>query len=170
MPTPQEYRAYFFGNGYLSSIQHGIQAQHATTRMFIKYFYDSSTRQQVLMDYGQYDETSILLNAGYSSEIRDLIRFFDTSQNPYPWCEFFESQDALDGALTTVGIILPKGIHEASKLIRQGEIDPEVMKINGVVAYSEVIAPDGTSKMVSYDVTKWEADMILRLNKYPLAG
>ena len=109
-------RAYFFGNMYLSSIQQGIQAAHVTAELFMKAH--SEDGNMYLIDWANNHKTMILLNAGYSEELRRLIEFFDTTDNPYPWAYFNEGQDALDGALTCVGIVLPEKVYELSSYLR----------------------------------------------------
>lgn len=113
-------RAYFFGNMYLSSIQQGIQAAHVTAELFMKPH--SEDGNIYLLDWANNHKTMILLNAGYSEEIRRLIEFFDTADNPYPWASFNEGDDALDGALTCVGIVLPEKIYKLSAYLRQAPI------------------------------------------------
>ena len=116
----QETRAYIFGNMYLSSIQQGIQAAHVITNMFAEYK-NRSKRKNMLYRWASKDKTIVLLNGGRSTDLRHLATFFDDNRkNPYPWSEFFEDEDSLDGALTSVGIILPERIYEGAKCIREG--------------------------------------------------
>ena len=156
-------RAYFFGNMYLSSIQQGIQAAHVVAEMSLKYSAEASTRGPgPFNDWAENHKTMVLLNAGYGEEIHDLVRFF--GQGQYHWASFNEGQDALDGALTCVGVILPEKIYELSKLIR----DPDEFKIieHRVVNSGEwVCNADGDI----WDYTKWEWDLVKRLNDYGLA-
>ena len=104
-------RAYFFGNMYLSSIQQGIQAAHATHEMFTKYR-NQITPEKVLYDWAIDHKTMILLNGGYAETIQELVFFFERQpghlQCDYPFAPFYEEKASLNGALTTVGIILPK--------------------------------------------------------------
>ena len=104
-------RAYYFGNMYLSSIQQGIQSAHVTAEIMLKYVtvtgsYEITDDPKRIMawDWAKNHKTMILLNGGYSENIHNLIEFFDTRENPYPWADFYEGQDALDGALTCAGI------------------------------------------------------------------
>ncbi len=171
----QELRAYFFGNMYLSSIQQGIQAAHTVAEMFSKYTWVTEDYELnieptriILYDWAEKHKTMVLLNAGYSEEIRDLTRFFMKPDNPYPCSYFEEGEDALDGALTCAGIILPDTIYGASAAIRNGLLLPESIEESGLVEY---IGMDelGTELDISYPVSKWEYQLILRLNNYGLA-
>lgn len=149
-------RAYFFANMYLSSIQKGIQTAHVIANMFVKYGEQDTQKSQILYDWAAVHKTIIILNAGYSEEIRNLLYFFSSEQNPFPYASFNEGQDALDGALTCAGIILPEEIYGASKELREG---------NGY------LAGKGGQGMVynGYELSQYELELALRIDKYGLA-
>ena len=107
----QKYRAYFFTNMYLSSIQNGIQPLHATHTFFTKYKL-ASFKRDMLFEWAEGEPTVIVLNGGYSSALREIHHILDESK--YPVVKFRESSDALEGALTCVGIILPSYMWETS--------------------------------------------------------
>ena len=112
-------RAYFFGNMYLSSIQQGIQAAHVVAEMFrIEDDGDDEGPRKILHEWADDHQTMVLLNAGYSEEIRKLAELFNMGDNPYPWATFAESEEALDNALTCIGIILPVKIYETARMLR----------------------------------------------------
>lgn len=145
-------RAYFFGNMYLSSIQQGIQAAHVVHELFIKYP-ESAHQHSILDHWAKEHKTMVLLNAGYSDEIRSLVTFFNTTENPLPWAKFHEGKDSLDGALTCVGIILPEEFYEAAKEVRAG-----------VPIVDSWTLPNWTKLQ-----TDWERTFAIRLNNYGLA-
>ncbi len=153
-------RAYFFGNMYLSSIQQGIQAAHVVAEMFVKYGNMPSTGPEgnqgwnILNHWASEHKTMVLLNAGYSDEIRSLIQFFETVDNPLPWAYFNEGQDALDGALTCVGIIIPEEFYEGAKELRTFGT-PLLAQMNG----------PNYAKLQN----RWEWAFAERLNNYGLA-
>lgn len=157
-----ELRAYFFGNMYLSSIQQGIQAGHVIAEIAVKEVYD---RESLFFQWAEFHKTMVLLNAGYGEEIHDLEKFFQNRQNTYPWAGFEESVAALDAAKTCVGIILPDTIYNASRLVREGVLDPTLIRTTGRIRYLD----DEKEQEVDYEVSKWEFDMIMRLNNYGLA-
>ena len=101
-------RAYFFGNMYLSSIQQGIQAGHVIGEMSVKY---GANPDSMFSEWAKDHKTMILLNSGMSSNLSDIVKHLSKSDNPFNWAPFFESREALDGALTSVGIILPEEIY-----------------------------------------------------------
>lgn len=150
-------RAYFFGNMYLSSIQQGIQSAHVLAEMYNKYvFPDGCQEYFILENWAKEHKTMVLLNAGYSEEIHSLVSFFDTKDNPLPWAKFHEGKDALDGALTCVGIILPEEFYEGAK---------ELKNLGG--PYGAIMDQQGTHfKKLQ---PGWEQAMAMRLNNYSLA-
>lgn len=112
---------------YLSSLQCGLQSAHVVAEMFIKYPYVGSKHAEGLAFESPYflhewatdHKTMILLNGGYSESLHTLVEFFNTKDNPYPWAKFHEGQDALDGALTCVGIILPEKIYSNVEIVAE---------------------------------------------------
>lgn len=158
-------RAYFFGNMYLSSIQQGIQAAHATAEMFVKYDNTDNPEFSILDTWARDHKTMVLLNAGYSQEIHNLCTFFSEQNNPFPWAPFRESRESLDGALTTVGIILPEEIYNAAKALREGpKGDPMQLLTQAVKGDMSGLDPWN-----SYKPTMWEQELAARLNNYGLA-
>lgn len=152
-------RAYFFGNMYLSSIQQGIQSAHVVSELFIKYSDPNKPNYHPLHEWANNHKTMVLLNAGYSEELRSLHKFFNESDNPYPWAQFHESKQALDSAFTCIGIILPKRIYNTSKVCREKRWNLFLLKF-GVL---------GKLLGLSTNLSTWEAELINKLNKYGLA-
>lgn len=109
----QELRAYFFQNFYLQGIHAGIQAQHTMAEMFVKYIMGSE--KEMLLDWAQNHKTTIVLNGGMSGDLQAIVDLLSSPQNTYPWAFFKETEYALNGALTNVGIILPERIYNHDK-------------------------------------------------------
>lgn len=109
----KNYRAYFFTNMYLSSIQNGIQSAHTLHEMFIKYGIPSD-KKLAMLDWAMDDKIIIVLNGGYSSNLEEIDQVFKDAEAlgecGHPFASFRESDDALGGALTCVGIVLPEYI------------------------------------------------------------
>ena len=177
-------RAYFFGNMYLSSIQQGIQAAHATHELFIKYN-QPGRAQAYLLDWATDHKTMILLNGGYAATIQELVDFFGEQDGPYglyPFAPFYEEEASLNGALTTVGIILPEKIYLVAAAIRAespGHYDFEDGQASRAYTTREKIWNDGEitigpgntlgfdiDKDLTLSYTKWEAQLIDRLNQF----
>ncbi len=166
-------RAYYFGNMYLSSIQQGIQAAHVPHEPFTKYPrmhpHSAGATENYLWEWAENHKTMVLLNAGYGDEIRSLVEMFDTRRNPYPWVDFHEGQDSLDGALTCVGIILPEKIYHTGAHLRSLSWRDRADAIAYVINNGEIKIEDDEGKGVTYELSKWEFDFIQRLGNYGLA-
>ena len=168
-------RAYFFGNMYLSSIQQGIQAAHATHELFTKYSEPSFARS-TLFDWAEFHKTMILLNGGYAATIQELVNFFAEqgdhtvkhTVSQYPFSPFYEELASLNGALTTVGIILPEKIYLVAAAIRT---DCDWLRDHIWENGELTISPENTlgfdiDKDIILSYTKWEARLIDRLNGF----
>lgn len=124
-------RAYFFLNMYMSGIHAGIQAQHCTAEMFRKY----DCIHCSLHDWADNDKTTILLNGGNQDNLRTILHYM--VQSEYPHAHFRESKEALNSALTCIGIILPE------KMFRYREWELPVAEVCDLEEYTH-IASDGT--------------------------
>ena len=165
-------RAYFFGNMYLSSIQQGIQAAHVVHELFVMYPSPTpvlregqqiylDTPSKTLYDWAIEHKTMILLNGGYSENLRRLETLFEDSNDNYPWTVFHEGEDALDGALTCVGIVLPEKIYVTADMVRKDVVGDEQL-FDGVVFNPEDPA-------IEWSFSRWEIKLIHELNNYSLA-
>lgn len=107
-----EYRCFFFGNFYFSSIQQGIQAQHCQRRMAVKYFLDKpdTPERKLYEEYARHHETVVLKNGGDDDAMQDVLTLMHHAQNELPW-DFFIEPGAGE-ALTTIGVVVPSRIYE----------------------------------------------------------
>lgn len=156
-------RAYFFGNMYLSSIQNGIQSAHVVGELVVKYRPTPQriavAQWKILIEWMDKHKTMVLLNAGYGEELHSLHKFFNETDNPYPWAPFHESKEALDGAFTSIGIVLPERIYNTSKVCREEGWNPFLLKSGAL----------GRTRGLPTDLSTWEAELVNRLNQYGLA-
>jgi hypothetical protein len=126
-------RMYFFTNMYTAGIHAGIQAQHCTADMFVKHdgyeepnLYEGAYTPQeiskheeelkvsaILFDWAHHHKTTILLNGGYHSNLLRITELLSCVDNPYPWSYFCESKEALNGAMTSVGVVVPEKVYNA---------------------------------------------------------
>lgn len=119
-PAPETLlRAYFFGNMYLKSIQQGIQAAHVVTKMFLKHGLTygpnfDNRAYQTLHDWAEHGVTKILLDGGYQDNIADVYKVFEhvCPLLGLPFAKFHEEQAALNGALTSAGVVVPEEIYK----------------------------------------------------------
>ncbi len=109
-------RLYCWGNMYMSSIQQGIQSLHCLSEMYVKYtpLIDAWDGGKSLWDWAQNHKTVIVLNAGEMSALEKVEDLMSEVANPYPWALWRESKDAINGALTNVGVILPERMYKAA--------------------------------------------------------
>lgn len=166
-------RFYGFGNYYLSSLQQGLQAAHSVADMFMKYQYsedDVPSRQRVLLEWTAVHKTMVLLNGGNSAELYDLYGFFNDYNNPYPYINFYEDVQSLNGALTYVGIILPEKIYKTAALVRN--VPDAVTSVNSLTSFlSNQKLSDALTNAIedTFEISEWEHELIKRLNTYSLA-
>ena len=107
-------RAYFFGNYYLSHVQHGVQSVHTVSEMFVKYKEKDNVQSKTLYDWAENGKTVVFLNGGNSGALQTLKNMFLSEHNPFPWSSFHEDTVSLNGALTNVGIVLPECLAKAN--------------------------------------------------------
>jgi len=173
-------RAYFFGNMYLSSIQQGIQSAHTIAEMSVKYYCAMDGGDEtgsLFYEWASYHKTMILLNGGYSENLHELVSFFDSDSNPYPWAYFHEGRDALDGALTDVGIVLPEKIYETARLFRQFRTNygDKLCPKSIVKKYGTLVIEPNNEWGIECDSTfewtfnQWEVALCEKLNEFGLA-
>jgi hypothetical protein len=105
-------RAYFFQNFYLQGVHAGIQSQHTTAEMFVKYLADSKNKD-MLYEWAMQHKTTIVLNGGMQSDLEGIE--YTLTYCRWPWASFREDQRALNGTLTNVGVILPEYIYETPR-------------------------------------------------------
>jgi hypothetical protein len=149
---------------YLSPIQKGIQSAHLTHDLFVKYKdYADVEMKTTLFDWAENHKTMIVLNGGYSSTLEDLHLSLCDSRNPYPFTHFKESDEALGGALTCVGIVLPEKIYETAALIRKDPTLIEMITNDGFVSAVYTGADE------DWSFNGFELKLIQELNNYSLA-
>lgn len=111
-----EYRGYFFGNFYLSQIQQGIQAAHVIQNMADRYNnFKSDMASHAFLRWMSIDKTMILLNGGAHLDLKNLIsnlNLLTRQGTQYPVGYFEEEESALNGAVTSVGIVLPERVYD----------------------------------------------------------
>jgi len=170
---------------YLSSIQQGIQSGHVISEMFVKYspgFNDDSSGQyDMLYDWADNHKTMILLNAGYGENIHELEAFFEGTlgapgvtrlsevydgYSPYPFGIFHESDEALCGAATCFGIILPPKIYEGCNAMRKVGRDKRSDEFQ-LFKRERILVLEGSPAEVQYN--EWEVELMQRLGKFRLA-
>lgn len=125
-------RLYSFQNFYFAGIHAGIQTAHTIARMSQKYsmnegfvnLADEHELQagELLGQWAKRDggETIIVKNGGMAGDLRDLKQFLESTEHPYPFDYFNESQYAADGCLTNVSLVVPERVWKAADALRAG--------------------------------------------------
>jgi hypothetical protein len=152
-------RAYYFGNMYMSSIQQGIQALHATSEMYLKYSIRGKLTTDIvgekqrsdLHEWGMLHKTVVLLNGGDHAALIKIADFINNEDNPYAWAEWNEGDPDLNGAMTCVSIVLPARIYESAKELRRPP------------RYRD-------KSLIATDLTDWELAFVEVLNGCRLAS
>ena len=142
-------RIYTFSHNYLNVKQQLIQAMHATVELFNRFekidlieygmatgdnppvhIATMSKQAEVLYDWSKNHKTHIALNGGNSVEMKELAIILANEENPYPSAQF--NEEDIDDMLTSIAIVLPEKIYEASALLR----NKEVHFVGGVLSVS----------------------------------
>jgi hypothetical protein len=104
-------RLYAFTNMYMEGIHAGIQTAHALGELYNKYgMYPKEPEFAKLEDWSKNHKTIYIYNGGLSSMLWDryqALREF-TLQFGLPIARFYESKEALNGALTAVALVVPE--------------------------------------------------------------
>lgn len=113
-------RFYSFTNLYTAGIHAGIQTAHAVHEMQRKYadiakWTDEGKEKLYTYDYwAQHHQTIIVKQAGYSSSLDELYGELNDLGKVLmlPSVRWKESKQALNGATTAVGIIVPASVYK----------------------------------------------------------
>ena len=107
-------RFYSFTNMYTSGIHAGIQSAHAVHEMMTKYMSrHDDPKYKRFLDWAHNHKTMIVKQAGYHSSLNSL---YDELKESSAWLElpmvkWRESQEALNGATTAIGIVVPAEVY-----------------------------------------------------------
>lgn len=110
-------RFYSFTNLYTSGIHAGIQTAHAVHEMMWKYGSTDHDRSKPkyknLLEWAENHKTIIVKQAGYHAALDSL---YDELKEPSAWLDlpiirWRESKEALNGATTAIGIVIPQSIY-----------------------------------------------------------
>lgn len=106
-------RFYSFTNLYTSGIHAGIQTAHAVHEMMTKYGARDDDKAKALSEWAERHKTIIVKQAGYHQSLNLL---YDELKEPAAWLQlpvirWCESKEALNGATTAIGIVIPASIY-----------------------------------------------------------
>ena len=116
-------RCYHLNNFYLGGIHAGIQSAHAQHELALKYW-DNTNFETVeglearnsYFNWAQNHKTIIVLNAGMQSDLLNW-EFFLSHNHKYAWAAFREAEEALNGTLTNIGLVLPSRMYTDARVL-----------------------------------------------------
>jgi len=108
-------RAYTIVNMYMAGIHAGIQSAHILTEMALASLEADSQESKTFQSWAKNDKTLIVLNGGSNQNLRKMMQLIEPAcrELELPFAAFHESQEALDGALTGFGLIVPSRIYDS---------------------------------------------------------
>lgn len=175
------YRCYHINNFYLNGIHSGIQSAHVQHELAMDYLVPSEASashpyfdvaKEGYIEWAKNHKTIIVLNGGMQSDLEQWETLLRQDTNEFAWASFRESEEALNGALTNIGIVLPEYIYAyASQVARAADapmgVCATVQRIedNAECRYKKnsdggarIIAPDG-------DELEWSAFELALMKK-----
>lgn len=100
-------KLYAVTNMYMSGIHAGIQCQHSTVEMFLKYK-DNPERMSTLFDYAQNHKTTVVLNGGMDCDMQKFLKnleYWDLNGDAFEFAPFYEP--GIGNALTSISVLVP---------------------------------------------------------------
>jgi hypothetical protein len=122
MTEYNELRCYTFTLYQLSPIQQGIQAGHAAIELGMKCSRERGEDPQAWQTYCHWAETwstMVLLNGGNSAELNEVYNLLDSDDCNLPWASFRESEDSLNGIMTSIAVIVPARVFNMANDLRK---------------------------------------------------
>lgn len=182
--TPN-FRCYHFNNFYLSGVHAGIQAAHAQHELSLKYLESSvyfekskvdhhGTQEAEYLEWLENHKTIILLNAGMAKDLEELVTLFKSPENPFPWAAWRESEEALNGCITSIAMVLPDRIYDWSRLVTkawnrkpfEGQLyktdNPNQLLLKEDDGSAKIIGPH--SGYVFNEFTKFEVELMAKMS------
>lgn len=126
-----DYRCYHIANMYLPGIHAGIQSAHSQHALAQKYAFPIIDGKTATPQFHQYREwvdnhkVIVCLNGGMSVSLENLSSLLESEKNPFAWVEWRESEEALNGAITNVAVVLPQRVY-ANNLVVGSAAAPHV--------------------------------------------
>lgn len=116
-------RLYSFTSMYMEGIHAGIQTAHLVSVMSAKYPKDSR-EYDIFQMWATRHKTIFVSNGGMAWNLRQRYQELQVkaSLHTLPVAQFHESRDALDGALTAIGIIVPEYLYSPRSVVRDDEL------------------------------------------------
>lgn len=134
-------RLYSITNMYMNGIHAGIQTQHSTGELFLKYYEKSNFPQiELVLKWLAEHKTTIVLNGGMHPDLISLLELLNDweKHDEYevlPFAPFYEP--GVNNALTSISIIMPQDAIDYMDLIRKTKPDtPEYIDLQNSIIIS----------------------------------
>ena len=114
-------RVFTFQPYQLSSMQQGIQSNHATVELMKKFY----PKNKMVKQWADKDLTLISKNGGTFPDVEKIFKLFKSKQNTFPFVEFREPD--IFNHITSVAICLPKHIYEDR--VASNEFEEELISL-----------------------------------------
>ncbi|QXO11786.1 hypothetical protein pEaSNUABM44_00090 [Erwinia phage pEa_SNUABM_44] len=126
-------RLYSITNMYTDGIHAGIQTQHSTVRLFVKYDKsrgDYFPQEDMLYDWAYDHETTVVLNGGMHDSLMEVLNQLQewehhNANEVLPFAPFFEP--GINNALTSISIIMPQDAIDFMSEIRAKKPRNDIM-------------------------------------------
>lgn len=111
-------RLYSFVNMYLSPLQHGLQTAHCVGDILTKYKFhqepEQAAKAALARSWAEHHKTIIICNGGNSMSLSDLYATLTEYETKFilPIVRFYEDEQSLNGALTSVAVIVPAEFYD----------------------------------------------------------
>lgn len=163
-------RLYSFVNAYLSPLQHGLQTAHCVSdmaAMVANLGTDYTTMVDTFYDWARNHKTIIICNGGNTQMLEDLYtRLIDVAhQFRLPLVKFYEDEQSLNNALTTVALLVPEWAYNATFMKPEFSTSPAAYEWNRAHLNTD---PDMPTRMVFTDGSP-EFHLISTIKSYRLA-
>jgi hypothetical protein len=159
-------RLYSFVNYYLSPLQHGLQTAHCVSDMAAmvagKVQATDNPLYRTFFDWAENHKTIIICSGGNVAMLEDLFtKLIDPAlEFKLPLVKFYEDEQSLNNALTSVALIVPEKFYDA-KFVPDPTSPHE---LSGVYQYT-----DADGRITRYSVDTSEFQFIQLLKSFRLA-
>lgn len=109
----------FFGHTFLSGGQKTLQAGHVIGELFLQHQFGTKPREN-LYNWVEFHKTIIAFDGGDCQDLQEIYEVIETigEDHDLPYGQFFESKRSLNGALTSVGIIVPGYTYDPTFIVK----------------------------------------------------
>lgn len=113
----------------MSDKAHGIQSGHASVKLVRKYTKRRNKHHRSVARWADHDPTIIVLSAGTSNDLTEILHHLEAKKNPFPWA-LFEEPDWYN-VVTSVCVLIPERLYRKKpKILSEWETEFLKLKAN----------------------------------------